>query len=158
MCANCQTDLAYRVSQNLSRRDGFHLLDEAHDEAACTRLWAKRYKYIYDKADSPSSASSASSDYPWDKPGKEFPREMLLEEGILEREFNGGSTPSSVANSDNSKHTRRKRRRIFKTPDTIGYLWDLPLFSGKYWQQFSQTDDASLALNRAPRTSASGKS
>ena len=68
MCANCRTDLIYRVSQHNARRDGFNLLDEEHDASSCTRLWAKRYKCVYDKADSPSTASSASSDYPWDKP------------------------------------------------------------------------------------------
>ena len=100
MCANCQKDIIYRVSQNVARRDGFSFLDEEHDASSCTRLWAKPYKYIYVKADSPSSASSASSDYPWDKPWKEIPRHILLEEGMLQRECDGGSTPSSVANSD----------------------------------------------------------
>jgi hypothetical protein len=108
MCANRQQDLVYRVSQNVARRDGFTLLDEHHDELSCTRLWAKRYSYIYDKADSPSSASSASSDYPWDKALQGIPPNILLEENLLERKFRGGSTPSSVADSDESKNTRRK--------------------------------------------------
>ena len=64
MCASCQADLVHRVSQNVARRDGFNLLDEEHVAIACTRVWATRYKYMYDKADSPSTASSASSDYP----------------------------------------------------------------------------------------------
>ena len=115
-------------------------------ETCCTHLWAKRYAYIYDEADSPSSASSASSDYPWDKPKKDIPRDILLEDSLLEREFHGGSTPSSVANSDESKHTRLKRRRTFKAPDTIGFLWDLPHFSGPYWDQFSEADDQGLAV------------
>ena len=89
MCANCTQDLIYRVSQNVARRDGFILLDEHHDELSCTRFWAKRYSYIYDKADSPSSASSVSSDYLWDKAPQGLPPNILLEENLLEREFRG---------------------------------------------------------------------
>ena len=105
MCASCQTDLAHQVSQNISRRYGVYVFYEAHDASSCTLLWARRYNYIYDKADSPSSASSTSGDYPWDKPWKEIPRQFVLEEGMLEREFDGGSTPTSVAYSDHSKHS-----------------------------------------------------
>ena len=157
MCANCQTDLVYRASQNVSRRDGFTLLGEHHDATACTHLWAKRYAYIYDKADSPSSASSASSDYPWDKPQKDIPCDILLEDSLLEREFHGGSTPSSVANSDDSKHTRRKRRRTFKAQDTIGFLWDLPPSSGQYWDHSAKLIIRAWQSHRAPRTSATEK-
>ena len=89
MCANCQTDLIHRVSQRVARRDGFNLLDEEHDTTPCTRLWATRYKYIYDRVDSPSTDFSSSSDCPWDKPCKEIPRYILLEEGMLERKFDG---------------------------------------------------------------------
>ena len=73
-------------------------------------------------------------------------KNYLFEDSLLEREFLGGSTPPSVANSDEFKNTRRKRRRTFKAPNTIGFLWDLPPFSGAYWDQFGQRNDQDLAV------------
>ena len=85
MCASCQADLVHKVSQNVARRDGFNLLDEEHNAISCTRLWTKRHKYIHDKADGPSTASFARSDYLRDKPWEEIRRHILLGEVMLER-------------------------------------------------------------------------
>ena len=38
LCANCQAHILHRVSQGLARRDKQILIDEPHDERACTKL------------------------------------------------------------------------------------------------------------------------
>ena len=154
MCANCQTDLVYRVSQNVSRCDAFNLLDEHHDETACTHLWAKRYTYIYDKADSPSSASSASSDYCGISPKMKYPakccsRTVFWSASSME------APQDLVLQTLTNPNTPGVSDAVLSKPQTpLASFGTFPRFPARIGNSLAKQTTRAWPSHHAPRTSA----